>query len=66
MKITLNGKEEIVRDGTTLGELISFKQLNSNGIIVVYNYQPVKKESWQDTVLKENDSIELLKFVGGG
>ncbi len=66
MKITLNGREEILKDGTTLAELVSLKQLNVDEVIVVYNHQLAKKESWQDTVLKENDGLEFLRFVGGG
>lgn len=66
MKITLNGREEILKDGTTLAELVSLKQLNIDEVIVVYNCQLVKKKSWPGTVLKENDGLEFLRFVGGG
>ena len=66
MKITVNGREEILREETTLTELVSLKQLNIDEVIVVCNGQVVKKESWQCTVLKENDGIEFLRYVGGG
>jgi sulfur carrier protein len=66
LRITLNGREEILKDGTTLTELVSLKQLNIDDVIVVYNHQLAKKESWPDIVLKENDGLEFLRFVGGG
>lgn len=66
MKIALNGKEEILKEGTTVGELIALKGLNPDTVIVEYNYDLVEKENWAGIVLKENDRLEVLRFVGGG
>lgn len=66
MRITLNGKDEILSEGMSVAELISFKKFNQSAIIVEYNYALVKSESWADTFLKENDRLEILRLVGGG
>jgi len=66
MKIILNGKENFLPEGITVAELISLKGLNPGTIVVEYNYEVVKAETWADIVLKDNDRIEILRFVGGG
>ncbi len=66
MKITLNGREENLGEGTTLAGLIAMKGLDPDTVIVEHNYELVKKEAWSGILLKENDRIEILRFVGGG
>jgi len=66
MKIVLNGKEELLDGAITVAGLIALKELNPNAVIVEYNHTVVKKEDWHDMVIKENDRLEILRFVGGG
>ena len=66
MKIIVNGKEEILKGTTTIAGLIALKELNPNAVIVEQNYSLVKKENWGDMIIKENDRLEILRFVGGG
>lgn len=66
MKILFNGKEIMTEDGMTIASLLEQRQLKPETVIVELNYELVKKEKWSDTPLKENDSIEVLRFVGGG
>ncbi|MCL6612123.1 MAG: sulfur carrier protein ThiS [Peptococcaceae bacterium] len=66
MKIIINGKEEAVAENATLEEIVASRGLNPGGIIVELNYALVKRESWPDTILRENDRVEILRFVGGG
>jgi len=66
LKITVNGKEEVVRKGVTIAELIALKKIDPDTVIVEYNHDFIKKKAWGGIVLKENDSLEILRFVGGG
>ncbi len=66
MEITVNGKKEIARKGMTVAELIDSKGINPGTVIVEYNQDLIKKDTWGGIILKENDSIEILRFVGGG
>ena len=66
MKITINGKEEVVRKGMTVAEIIELKKVNPDAVIVEYNHDFIKREAWVDIVLEENDVLEILRFVGGG
>ena len=44
------------------------KELNItiNSIVAEVNGQVITKEKFSNTVIKDNDVIELIKFVGGG
>lgn len=66
MNIYLNGKATDVPNGLTIAELVAQRMLNPETIIVEYNYDFVKREYWKGTVLKENDRVEILRFVEGG
>ena len=66
MQIIINGQTKEISQNTTLLELI--KELNLEGKVMAaaINMEIVKKDKWDKTVLKEDDKIELLDFVGGG
>jgi len=66
MRIILNGKDEILPEGTTVAALISLKKINPETIIVEYNCELVKSEAWPNVLLKDNDRLEILRMVGGG
>lgn len=66
MVISLNGKKEEVENGITLKKFINKKGLEPERIVVEYNYQVLKQDKWDETLLKENDNLEILRFVGGG
>lgn len=66
MKITLNGRDEVVPEGVTLAGLISYKGINPQSVIVEHNHKLVKSEEWEGIVLSESDRLEILRLVGGG
>lgn len=66
MRIILNGKDEIIEDGATLARLVALKGMKPETIIVEHNLDIVRKEDWSNIVIKEDDRLEILRFVGGG
>ncbi len=66
MQITINGKPEEIPAGVTIHELIERKQISSLHIVIEYNKKIAKRDTWSDTVLSDGDTLEILKFVGGG
>lgn len=66
MNILLNGKSVPVPGGITIGDMVKLKGLNPDTIVVECNMILVKRENWAGVVLRENDSLEILSFVGGG
>ncbi|WP_417914179.1 sulfur carrier protein ThiS [Candidatus Electronema sp. JM] len=65
MQITLNG-EPVETAARTLRELIVSQGLEPDAIVAEVNFALIKREQWQQHVLKDGDSVELLSFVGGG
>lgn len=66
MTITVNGKSENLEKKMSILDLLTLKGLDPNTVVVEYNADIVKKEEWGNIILKENDTLEVLRFVGGG
>jgi sulfur carrier protein len=66
MQIIINGQTKEVSQNTTLLQLIKELKLEGKVMAAAINMEIVKKDKWDKTVLKEDDKIELLDFVGGG
>ena len=64
-KITVNGQPREIPANTTVSELITLHQLTPDKVAVELNRRLVRSPAY-DTVLKENDEVELVTFVGGG
>lgn len=66
MLVVLNGRKADLPEGITVMELLAQRKLDPDTVIIEYNGELVKKDTWSDIVLKENDRLEILRFVGGG
>ncbi|MFA6142628.1 MAG: sulfur carrier protein ThiS [Candidatus Omnitrophota bacterium] len=66
MKIRINGKEENLDRPKNLADLIRAKGLVPEHVVVEYNLKIILAGEWAGVALKENDSIEIISFVGGG
>ncbi len=65
MQITINGKVETIEPGD-LESLVKAKGLNRDALVIEHNQKIIKRKNWGQIQLKENDTLELLSFVGGG
>lgn len=66
MKITVNGKIVKTNDGETLSGLIIEKKLDESKVLASINKDIIKVENFSETILSENDEVELFCFVSGG
>lgn len=66
MEIRLNGKPTHLATTVTIGELIREKGLDPGSVVVEHNLTIIPTEAYDRSVLKENDTLEILRFVGGG
>ncbi len=66
MKVRVNGEGIEVQEGTTLLDYLQQKGVNPQLVVVEYNREIVKRDTWHEVVLQEGDKIEILAFVGGG
>lgn len=66
MIIKINGKNENVEKIDSIARLVSDKKLSADKIVIEHNLRIVPKEEWPRVILRENDNIEIVSFVGGG
>jgi len=66
MNITVNGIPEPVVDGTTLAALMSARALPASGIAAAVNGDVVRVALWAETVLADQDVVEIVTAKQGG
>ena len=66
MKVFVNGELMEVDGTSTLAELITQLDLPAARIAIELNRDVVRRSDWGSTMLKDEDRIEIVHFVGGG
>ena len=66
MKIILNGEERAVPDSINIKYLFGLLKFDPSKAVVELNRKILKSDEWGQAVLKDNDKIEVISFVGGG
>jgi thiamine biosynthesis protein ThiS len=66
MDIQLNGQTTSVAPGITVGDLIRGKDLDPETVVVEHNLTIITTDQLDQITLKQNDALEILRFVGGG
>ncbi|MGM9936653.1 MAG: sulfur carrier protein ThiS [Candidatus Ornithomonoglobus sp.] len=64
--ITVCGKKLEGLEGRTVSEMLTELGYKTTYIAVEMNGEILKKDSYASTILKENDKLEVVNFVGGG
>lgn len=62
----VNGEIFEFREGMTVSNLIAEMGFSEAMVAVEINLDILPRDSFSSTVLKENDCIEVVRFVGGG
>jgi len=66
MFVIINGKKERLTESTSIGAFLAGKKLDFDAVVVEHNRRIIDKADFHDFVMKENDRLEVLRFVGGG
>lgn len=66
MIVRVNGTEREVAEGTRLDTLLAELGIQTRGIAVELNREVVPKRLHPETVLSNDDTIEIIRMVGGG
>lgn len=66
LNIKVNGKAESITVNKSLFDLLIDKLLNPERVVVEVNNCIIKRDQFSEYILKEGDSLEILRFVGGG
>ncbi len=66
MTLKVNGEVITCNEDATLAQLIATLHLEGKVMAAAVNMDIVKQDQWHQHMLHEDDTIELLDFVGGG
>ena len=63
--VKING-ELLNKDGKTVTEMLADMDISGQRVAVELNEEIVPKAKYGETVLKDGDKVEVVRFVGGG
>ncbi len=67
MKLIVNGKESDFADSVTVSELLVEQKVKMPDMVSVeLNGQILRRTKFEETILKDDDKVEFLYFMGGG
>jgi len=66
IEIKVNGDSHKIVQGTDLVSFLVSIGIQSKKVAVELNREIIPKSHYQNTILNENDVIEIVHFIGGG
>jgi thiamine biosynthesis protein ThiS len=64
--ITINGERRQIPDGLNVEALLDHIGMARDRVAIERNLNILPRAEWQLTSVQENDSFEIVQFVGGG
>ena len=65
-KIQLNGRIIKIRAKSSIFDLLKKYKLNNKKVAIEYNGNIIQKTKFKKQILKNNDKLEIVHFIGGG
>ena len=66
IKIKVNGKVNVVDEGTKLSNLIKKMKIPIKKVAIELNQEIIDKKNISKIKIQKNDRIEIVHFIGGG
>ena len=66
IKIKVNGKVKTVMNNSNLSDLLKNLNIPIKKIAIEHNQEIIDKKKINRIILKKNDKIEIVHFIGGG
>ncbi len=65
-QIQLNGISYEINNGTNLSELLNKLKIQKIKVAIEVNGEIVEKNKYPNLILRKNDKVEIVHFIGGG
>ena len=65
-KIQLNGKNILVKTNYSIFDLLKKYNLSKKKVAIEHNGIIIQKTDYKKKILKNNDKVEVVTFIGGG
>ena len=66
IKIRVNGKVKSISDNYNMLDLVKNLKISMNKVAIELNQEIINKKNIRKIILKKNDKIEIVHFIGGG
>ena len=66
MKISLNGQVKTVNGPMSLSALLDNLSIQPDSVVVELNSKIIPPDAYDKQSVQEADSVEIIRFVGGG
>jgi thiamine biosynthesis protein ThiS len=66
MEVVINGEPRQVPPAINLQDLLRLLELKEDRVAVELNRGIVQRHRWPETLLRDQDRLEVVQFVGGG
>lgn len=66
MNLFINGKIEEVEERINISKLLEFKKVRPEVVTVELNENIINRNKYGETLLKEDDKLEFVYYMGGG
>ena len=66
IKIKLNGKSKIIKGNYKIKDLVSDLKIPIKKVAIELNQEILDKKKLSKVIIKNNDKIEIVHFIGGG
>ena len=66
IKIKINGKKILINDKEKLSKILQDLKIPIKKVAIEINREIIIKKKLDSIKVKENDSVEIVHFIGGG
>jgi len=66
IEIKINGKVKLIRKGINLLNIVKKLKIPIKKVAIELNQEIIDKKKLNKIILKKNDKIEIVHFIGGG
>jgi len=66
LHITLNGDAHEVPGPLTVADLLAQLEIDPRRVAVEHNLIVLKRATFETTMVRDGDAVEIVNFVGGG
>ncbi|MDR0800180.1 MAG: sulfur carrier protein ThiS [Endomicrobium sp.] len=64
--IKVNGENKELGKDTNIADFLKGNNINPIGVTIEHNFEVIDSKSIAEIMLKDGDTLEILRFVGGG
>ena len=66
IKIRVNGKVKYIKEKYRMSDLVKNLKIPMKKVAIEINQEIINKKKINKIILKKNDKIEIVHFIGGG